>query len=75
MGGDVMTPEALDTIAECLLLREEYLQDRITALTASDGRLAAKPLIAKARQEIERIQAVRREMIIESTRGALGEMS
>ena len=63
-----MTPEARDIVLDCLMIRELHLQEQIDTWLRRGAKLSRKNkdgLIAAAREEIERIQAARREMMAE----------
>ena len=71
-----MTPEARETIMDCLTKREELLQERISVWQERGGRIKRhlkNEMIADALDEIEFIQAARRELIIDQLPQAVAE--
>jgi len=67
-----VTPEARDTVLDCLLIREEDLRERIAVWMRKGGkatRTSKDGLIADAQAEIARIAEARRQMIVENLEG------
>jgi hypothetical protein len=63
-----VTAGARETVLDCLMIRELHLQEQIDTWLRRGAKLSRKNkdgLIAAAREEIERIQAARREMMAE----------